>query len=99
MVSYPSVRRTPILSIHQVLSIRMYLKEKDSSLDPLGFATPHLHLFKGETVEFMVFSTSSKLCWNTFLFEGLIEEKPLGMVRIDKRAKGGKPFVKLYLTK
>ena len=34
-----------------------------------------------------------------FLFEGLIEEKPLGMVRIDKSAKGGKPLVKLYLTK
>ena len=62
------------------------------------FPGSHLHLFKGETVDFYVFNSSSKWCWNTFLFEGLIEEKPLGIVKIDKNQIDEKHVVKLYLA-
>ena len=76
----------------------MYLMENSYPENFACFPGSHLHLFKGETVDFYVFNSSSKWCWNTFLFEGLIEEKPLGIVKIDKNQNDEKPVVKLYLA-
>ena len=76
----------------------MYLMEKSYPENLPCFPGSHLHLFRGETVDFYVFNYSSKWCWNTFLFEGLIEEKPLGIVKIDKNQNDQKPGVKFYLA-
>ena len=76
----------------------MDLMEKSYPENFPCFPDSHLHLFKGETVDFYVFNSSSKWCWKTFLFEGLMEEKPLGIVKIDKYQNDEKPVVKLYLA-